>query len=194
MIRLITDAPEFYSDLGDVLRLFYGDVAVSLTEGEEVSADGLTWTFKLHSGLKFHDGTPVLAKDVVASLIRWSARDPMGLMIRAIQNEITAVDDRTFKWVLKQPYPRMLFALAKNNSPCTFIMPERIAKTDPFTQITEYIGSGRQSGLREVRRLCAARGSPLLALWRQEDAARPRRMGDHPRCCHRGRGVAERRG
>ena len=36
MIRLITDAPEFYSDLGDVLRLFYGDVAVSLTEGEEV--------------------------------------------------------------------------------------------------------------------------------------------------------------
>ena len=30
MIRMITDAPEFFSDLGDVLRLFYGDVAVSL--------------------------------------------------------------------------------------------------------------------------------------------------------------------
>ena len=36
MIRLITDAPEFFSDLGDVLRLFYGDVQVSLTEGETV--------------------------------------------------------------------------------------------------------------------------------------------------------------
>jgi peptide/nickel transport system substrate-binding protein len=36
----------------------------------------------------------------------------------------------------------MLLALAKNNAPCSFIMPERIAKTDPFTQITEYIGSG----------------------------------------------------
>lgn len=36
MIRIITDAPEFFSDLGDVLRLFYGDVTVSLTEGEDV--------------------------------------------------------------------------------------------------------------------------------------------------------------
>jgi len=113
-----------------------------MAEGEEVSSDGLTWTFKLRSGLKFHDGTPVLAKDAVASLIRWSARDPMGLMIRALQKEISVVDDRTFKWVLSAPFPKMLFALAKNNAPCTFIMPERIAKTDPFTQITEYIGSG----------------------------------------------------
>jgi peptide/nickel transport system substrate-binding protein len=113
-----------------------------MVEGEEVSSDGLTWTFKLRSGLKFHDGTPVLAKDVVQSLIRWSARDPMGLMIRAIQNELVAVDDRTWKWSLKQPYPKMLLALAKNNAPCSFIMPERIAKTDPFQQITEYIGSG----------------------------------------------------
>ena len=113
-----------------------------MVESEIVSDDGLTWTFKLRSGLKFHDGEPVLAKDAVASIIRWSARDPMGLMLRASQNELTAVDDRTFKWSLKKPYPKMLLALAKNNAPCSFIMPERIAKTDPFKQITEYVGSG----------------------------------------------------
>jgi peptide/nickel transport system substrate-binding protein len=113
-----------------------------MVEGEEVSSDGLTWTFKLRSGLKFHDGTPVLAKDVVQSLKRWQARDPMGLMIKAIENELSPVDDRTWKWSLKQPFPKMLLALAKNNAPCSFIMPERIAKTDPFQQITEYVGSG----------------------------------------------------
>ena len=49
MIRIRTDAPAFFSDLGDVLRLFYGDVSVSLTEGEPVfehrfaEVDGL-WT------------------------------------------------------------------------------------------------------------------------------------------------------
>src|SRR6201996_6367545 len=48
-----------------------------MIEAEEVTDDGLVWTFKLRSGLKFHDGTPVLAKDVVASLARWAARDPM---------------------------------------------------------------------------------------------------------------------
>jgi peptide/nickel transport system substrate-binding protein len=113
-----------------------------MVEAEEVSSDGLTWTFKLRSGLKFHDGAPVLAKDVVQSLTRWCARDSMGLMLKDIQQELTAVDDRTFKWVLKKPYPKMLFALGKNNTPMAFIMPERIAKTDPFKQIEEYIGSG----------------------------------------------------
>lgn len=113
-----------------------------MVESEEVSSDGLTWTFKLRPGLKFHDGEPVLAKDVVASLNRWAARDPMGLMLKGIQKELVAVDDKTFKWVLGKPYPKMLFALGKNNSPCSFIMPERIASTDPFKQISEYIGSG----------------------------------------------------
>ena len=80
----------------------------------------------------------MLAKDVVASLTRWSARDPMGLMLKAIQQELVAVDDRTFKWVLKKPYPKMLLALGKNSTPMAFIMPERIAKTDPFKQIDEY--------------------------------------------------------
>jgi peptide/nickel transport system substrate-binding protein len=113
-----------------------------MVEAEEVSSDGLTWTFRLRSGLKFHDGEPVLAKDVVASLSRWAVRDPMGQMLIATQQEIVAIDDRTFKWVLKKPYPKMLLALGKNNTPMAFIMPERIAKTDPFKQITEYVGSG----------------------------------------------------
>src|SRR5205807_9040257 len=88
-----------------------------MIEAEEVSSDGLTWTFRLRSGLKWHDGEPVLAKDAVASLTRWCVRDSMGLMLKAIQNELVAVDDRTFRWVLKKPYPKMLFALGKNIIP-----------------------------------------------------------------------------
>jgi peptide/nickel transport system substrate-binding protein len=119
-----------------------------MVESEEVSDDGLTWIFRLRPGLKFHDGEPVRSKDVVASLTRWSARDPMGIMLKGIQNELTAIDDRTFKWVLKQPYPKMMLALGKNNSPCAFIMPERIAQTDPFKQISEYVGSGPMKFVR----------------------------------------------
>ncbi len=113
-----------------------------MVESEEVSADGLVWTFRLRPGQRFHDGSPVLARDVVASLRRWAARDVMGQNIVAVQQDLVVVDDRSFRWSLKQPFPKMLYALAKSNTPCTFIMPERIANTDPFKVITEYIGSG----------------------------------------------------
>jgi peptide/nickel transport system substrate-binding protein len=113
-----------------------------MVEAEKVSADGLTWTFRLRPGLKFHDGESVVAKDAVASINRWVARDQMGQMIKAIENELVAIDDRTFRWALKKPYPRMLLALGKLSPPCCFVMPARIAATDPFRQIGEYVGSG----------------------------------------------------
>jgi peptide/nickel transport system substrate-binding protein len=94
-----------------------------MVEAEEVSPDGLTWTFRLRPELRFHDGEPVLAKDVVASIHRWTARDPvMGQMIKAIENELTASDDRTFRWVLKKPFPRMRLALGKLAGLCCFVM------------------------------------------------------------------------
>jgi peptide/nickel transport system substrate-binding protein len=113
-----------------------------MVESEDVSSDGLTWTFRLRPGLKFHDGEAVLAKDAVASINRWAAREPMGQMIKEIENELAAIDDRTFRWSLKRPYPKMLLALGKIATPCCFVMPERIVATDPFKQISEYVGSG----------------------------------------------------
>ncbi len=113
-----------------------------MAEGHEVSPDFKVWTFKLRPGLKFHDGEPVLSKDVVASLARWMVRDTMGQRIRATLEEMVAVDDRTIRIKLSKPFPKMLFALGKNNAPVAEIMPERIAKTDPFQLIKEYVGSG----------------------------------------------------
>lgn len=116
-----------------------------MVEGETVSADGLTWDFRLRPGLFFHDGAPVLAKDVVASINRWAPRDPMGQMILARQDELVAVDDRNFRWKLKRPYTKLKYALGKTATPICFIMPERIATTGNTTMITEYVGSGPMS-------------------------------------------------
>jgi len=112
-----------------------------MIEAEETSADGLVWTFRLREGLRFHDGEPVLARDAVASLKRWSQRDGAGMMIRAIEHELAALDDRSFRWVLKKPFPRLTSALGKIGT-LAVVMPERIAKTDPYKQISEHVGSG----------------------------------------------------
>ena len=114
-----------------------------MVESWEATADSKTWTFKLRPGLKFHDGEPVLAKDCVASIKRWWVRDsPMGVPISKRTDALDVVDDRTFRFRLNQPYPKMLFALGKSSTPMLVIMPERMANTDPFKQITEYVGSG----------------------------------------------------
>jgi peptide/nickel transport system substrate-binding protein len=96
----------------------------------------------LRDGLKFHDGTPVLARDCVASIRRWSRRDGFGGALMASTDELSAPDDKTIQFRLKAPFPLLLDALGKSTAPACYIMPERIAQTDPFKQITEYIGSG----------------------------------------------------
>src|ERR1700760_3236272 len=58
-----------------------------------VSADALVWRFTLRNGLAFHDGSPVTANDVVASLRRWCARDPHGRQIMAITVSLAAEPD-----------------------------------------------------------------------------------------------------
>jgi len=114
-----------------------------MVEAHEASPDFKTWTFRLRPGLKFHDNEPVLAKDVVASIKRWMVRDAtMGQVIKKRLDALEAVDDHTFRFRLNQPYAKMLFALGKSSTPSLFIMPERIAATDPFKQITEFVGSG----------------------------------------------------
>ena len=108
----------------------------------KASGDGLTYTFNLRDGLKWHDGSPVRAADCVASIDRWSKRDPFGQKLAGAVDKITADNDKTFTIHLKTPFPLILYALGKLSSNVPFMMPEKLAKTDPFQQITEMVGSG----------------------------------------------------
>ncbi len=49
-----------------------------MVAGHTIEDDGRTWKLSLRDGLMFHDGTKVLARDCVASIRRWSARDRLG--------------------------------------------------------------------------------------------------------------------
>jgi peptide/nickel transport system substrate-binding protein len=107
-----------------------------------VSDDKLTYRFILRDGLKWHDGQPVRAADCVASLERWGKRDTLGQKLIEAVGEIRAIDDKTLTISLKSPFPLILDALGKLSSNVPFMMPERLAKTDPYQQIPEAIGSG----------------------------------------------------
>ena len=103
-----------------------------MVDGHTTENDGALWRLTLRDGLRWHDGEPVLARDCVASIRRWSRRDPFGEALMAATDELSAPDDRTVQFRLKRPFPLLPDALAKSPPPMCAMMPERLANTDPF--------------------------------------------------------------
>ncbi len=122
-----------------------------MLEGFTTEADDKLWRLRLRDGLRFHDGEPVRARDCVASLIRWGKRDAFGSALFAATDELSAADDRTLVFRLKRPFPLLPSALAKTPGYLLVIMPERLAATDPFAQVTEMVGSGPYRFLADER-------------------------------------------
>ncbi len=83
----------------------------------DVSTDGLTYTFHLRKGVKFHDGTPFNADAVVFSIDRQlpgKATDNMAYasFTFGLVKTVEKVDDYTVKITLSQPYTPFLANLA----------------------------------------------------------------------------------
>ncbi|ONG57019.1 ABC transporter substrate-binding protein [Pseudoroseomonas deserti] len=117
-------------------------VQPQMVEGHVVEEDGLRWTLTLREGLRFHDGEPVRGVDCIASIRRIAARDAFTAALMAATEELSAPTDRTIVFRLKKRFPLLPNALGKTGTSMPAIMPERLAKTDPGTRVTEMVGSG----------------------------------------------------
>lgn len=113
-----------------------------MLEGWKISDDGLTYTFTLRDGLRWHDGAPVTAEDIVPSIQRWGKRDGMGQKLMDFAADLKAVDAKTFVLTLKEPYGLVLQSLGKISSNTPFMMPKRLAEVDAFEKVPEIVGSG----------------------------------------------------
>lgn len=142
-----------------------------MVEGAVTEQDGRIWRLRLREGLLFHDNTPVLARDCVASIRRWGVRDGFGQTLMQTTDELSAADDRTIVFRLKAPFPMLPTALGKIGINMLPIMPERLANTDPFKQVAEVIGSG------PFRFLPDERISGARVAYARFDKYRPREQG-----------------
>ena len=119
-----------------------GQVKPQMIDTWTLSPDQKKYTFTLREGLKWHDGAPVTSADCVASIKRWGAKDVSGTLLMRELESLDVVNERTFTLTLKAPFGLVIDALGKPSSNVPFMMPERIAKTDPNQQITDATGSG----------------------------------------------------
>jgi len=77
-----------------------------------VSPDGLTFTFKLRPGVKWHDGKPFTSADVAFSAMKvWKELHPRGRTIYANLTDVETPDPLTAVFKLSKPSPVLLSAL-----------------------------------------------------------------------------------
>lgn len=119
-----------------------GEVHPQMVDSWKKSEDGMQWSFTLRDKLQFNDGTPVTAADCVASIERWAKKDTLGRLLMKAGAKFKIVDDKTFELTLEQPFGLVLAALSKPSGMPLFIMPKRLADTDPSVPVTEMVGSG----------------------------------------------------
>src|SRR5689334_13809137 len=119
-----------------------GDIKPQMVEKYEASADKKTYTFTLREGLLWHDGKPVTSEDCIASIKRWAVKDSLGQKMMTFVDSIDQVDAKTFTIKLKEPTGLVLLGLGKPSSNVPFMMPKRVAETDPNKQIEDFTGSG----------------------------------------------------
>ncbi len=88
-----------------------GEILPALAESWTVSDDGKTYTFKLHTGVKFHDGSDFNADDVKFSLDRARAENSTNAQKKlfAAIDTVEAVDPTTVKVSLKHPEGLFLY-------------------------------------------------------------------------------------
>lgn len=111
-----------------------------LAESVDVSDDGMTYTFHLRQGIKFHNGKEMTSEDVVASMERWLEYNSS---VNLIYNGATweADGDYTVLLTLDRPKTGVLDTLVPVlQAPA--IMPKEVIESADATGITEFIGTG----------------------------------------------------
>lgn len=104
-----------------------------------ISDGGKQYTILLRNDVRFHDGSLMVAEDVVASLLRWVRLSPRGRTIGDYVEAISIPNANTIVIRLKRPYAPLVALLAYPNGAAA-IMPKRLA-TAP-EPLKEYVGTG----------------------------------------------------
>ncbi|WP_262174149.1 ABC transporter substrate-binding protein [Saccharococcus sp. Marseille-Q5394] len=111
-----------------------------LAETVEKSDDGLTYTFKLREGIKFHNGKEMTADDVVASMNRWVEKSSRAKLLLA-GSTFEKEDDYTVVLKLENAVTDVLDVMAgRGQFPA--IMPAEVLASAGADGVSEYIGTG----------------------------------------------------
>lgn len=115
---------------------------LQMLESAVVEDDGRRWVLTLRDGLGFHDGQPVRAEDVVASIRIWAKRDVLGMRLARLMDGMDAPSDKVVVIRLRQPFPLLPTAMSKPAAFAAYVLPRRLAEAAGTGKPIDPIGSG----------------------------------------------------
>lgn len=112
-----------------------------LADSWDVSPDGLSYTFKLRRGIRFHNDKEMKAEDVVASLTRWGELSQSAATFKPRLTSLVARDDQTVEIQLNRRYASLLVTLGQF-SQAAAIMPKELVEQAGKEKLTQFVGTG----------------------------------------------------
>ncbi|MBW4659216.1 MAG: ABC transporter substrate-binding protein [Drouetiella hepatica Uher 2000/2452] len=111
-----------------------GELSPGLAESWEVSPDKLRITFTLHEGLKWSDGAPLTADDVVFTFndlvfnekVPTSNRDALRIGQKGLLPQVRKIDDRRIEFISPEPFAPLVRAIAGGTDSGVAILPKHI--------------------------------------------------------------------
>jgi peptide/nickel transport system substrate-binding protein len=135
--------------------------APDLAESWTTAADGLSWTFKLRSGVKWSDGNPFSADDVVFTFNDVVLKPDLGAQNRASYaavKTVVAVDPNTVRFDLSRKFAALPSFLAYNAG----ILPKHVLSANPLTTTSFNKGVPVSTGPFKVEKYTSGQSVSLV--------------------------------
>jgi peptide/nickel transport system substrate-binding protein len=135
--------------------------APDLAESWTTAPDGLSWTFKLRSGVKWSDGSPFSADDVAFTFNDIVLKPDLGAQNRASYaavKSVTAVDPSTVRFDLTRKFAALPSFLAYNAG----ILPKHVLSTNPLTTTSFNKGVPVSTGPFKVEKYTSGQSVSLV--------------------------------
>lgn len=123
------------------------DADLGLAESWEVSADGMSWTFTIREGVKFHDGSTLTSDDVKFSIERYKGPDSLTPFVKLLTDTIESVEATDPQTVVvatkvKAPFLPLYFSVG-NNGIESYIVPKAyVDEGGPDALAKKPVGTG----------------------------------------------------
>lgn len=116
-----------------------GDIKPNLATDWTMSKDGLTYTFHLRKGVKFHDGSEVKAEDVAFSMNRMlTIGEGFAYLYTPYVKEAVAKDDYTVEFKMKKTFGPFVAALVRLYVVNKDLVMSHIEKPGPYGEMGDY--------------------------------------------------------